>query len=41
MNGLSAQAKVVGEGHVVWLFRDDYGVNQKVKFCALYITLAQ
>ena len=37
MNGLGAQAKIIGEGTVLWKFRDDFGVSRRVKVKAYLV----
>jgi len=37
MNGLGATANVVGEWTILWSFRDDFGVIQKVRVKAYHI----
>ena len=41
MNDLGATAKVVGEGTVMWCFKDDYGVTKRVKVKAYHIPVSK
>ena len=37
MKGLGSTICVEGEGLIKWVFRDNYGVNRKVKIKAPYV----
>jgi hypothetical protein len=41
MNGLGATAEVVGEGTVLWQFRDDFGVTRRAKVPAYLVPVSK